>query len=362
MKIGVLTFCYTVNYGAELQAFALVKSLNKLNGVQAELIDYKNSAIYNSNSPKSWNDGHGLLQKIRYAFAWSAAKKRWDKFRSFEKRYIPLSDEYYSEQKGINEEKYDHFLIGSDQIWNLEITGNDLNFFLSSVTEKEKIYTYAASFGYSTVPEQFVEVTRDELMKIKNLTVRENRGADIIYDLCKKTAEVVVDPTLLLCSDEWKKMLISCPSIYKANKPYILLYLINPEDEYIWKFLLRHADEHNLDILWITPRRYLDKPGKKIRSAGPLDFLSLIYSARLVVTGSFHAVCFSLQFSKNFLYVIKDKNKASRVIGLIEQLGISEVLFQKEQIEVPILNYETVQGKIEELRQNSLKYLNSFCE
>ena len=44
MNIGILTFHRAANYGATLQAFALVKTIRKLNE-NAEIIDYRSEFI-----------------------------------------------------------------------------------------------------------------------------------------------------------------------------------------------------------------------------------------------------------------------------------------------------------------------------
>ena len=66
MRIGILTFCYTVNYGAELQAYALVRTLNNKKNTVAELIDYECPAILKNNRPVK--DGTNLENLKRNIF------------------------------------------------------------------------------------------------------------------------------------------------------------------------------------------------------------------------------------------------------------------------------------------------------
>lgn len=359
MKIGVLTFGYTVNYGAELQAYALVRSLNNINNIEAELINYKCNRIFMRNVPMLWEKGkRGKV--VRNIIAWKSAKKRWDRFRDFEELYIPSSKIQYSDPIIIDEKKYDRFIIGSDQVWNMNLTNGDSNFFLPTVRDRNKIFTYAASFGYSIVPQKYIEKTKKGLLSLKNYTVREKSGADIIFELCKKKAEIVVDPTFLLSKDEWNRFIIENSTNKIVNKKYILLYLVKPDDMEMWNFVEKYSKINNLEIIWITPRRNINKPGKKIRSAGPIEFLNLIKTADVIITGSFHAVCFSLQFSKRFIYIIKDEKKSSRVMNLIEILGISQVIFQKNQQDIPVIDYTSVQNKIEKMRNHSLEILNDI--
>lgn len=360
MRIGILTFCYTVNYGAEFQAYALVKTLNNRKNTVAELIDYECPAILKNNSPVNSACGKNFVDKIKKLMAQKKAEERWNKFREFEKKYIPMSKETYNRATGIRTELYDQMVIGSDQVWNLQLTEGDTNFFLPDIRDRNRICSYAASFGYSQVPEKYEEITRKEIESIPKLSVREESGAKIIFDLCGRKSEIVLDPTLLLKAEEWKKLLDE--KEYKKRKQYILLYLVNSLDSEMWNFVKRYARKNNYNILWITPRRNIGKPGKKIRSAGPLDFLDLIKNASLIVTGSFHAVCFSLQFSKTFLYTVKDKSKSSRVINLIERLGIEDVIFDAYDPMIPQLNYIEIQDKLVNLRKESLSVLEQMVD
>ncbi len=360
MRIGILTFCYTVNYGAELQAYALVRTLNNKKNTVAELIDYECPAILKNNRPVKGTSGKNIIDKIKKSMAQKKAEERWNKFRKFEEKYIPVSKETYNRTTGIRTEFYDRMVIGSDQVWNLQLTEGDTNFFLPDIRDRNRICSYAASFGYSQVPKEYEAITRKGIEGISNLSVREESGAKIILNLCGKKSRVVLDPTLLLGPKDWRKLLDEKGN--EKRKPYILLYLVNASDSEMWSFVNKHARKNNYDILWITPRRNIGKPGKKIRSAGPLDFLDLIENASLIVTGSFHAVCFSLQFSKPFLYTVKDINKSSRVINLIDRLGIEEVIFDARNPMIPQLDYIAIQEKLEDLRKESLAILNQMVD
>ena len=50
MKVGVLTFHETVNYGAMLQTYALQKHINSL-GIPCVVIDYKDHALLKKERP-----------------------------------------------------------------------------------------------------------------------------------------------------------------------------------------------------------------------------------------------------------------------------------------------------------------------
>ena len=44
MRVGILTYHKTHNYGAYLQSYALTNYLNQKNGIQAEIVDYNTLA------------------------------------------------------------------------------------------------------------------------------------------------------------------------------------------------------------------------------------------------------------------------------------------------------------------------------
>lgn len=359
MKIGILTFCNTVNYGAELQGYALARFLNNQKDVNAEVINYCNEAIYNSNRPKKFNEKGTIKQKIKRILAWKAAKERWDKFREFENNYMPLSNnEYNIENIGEIKEQYDRYIIGSDQVWNLDLNGDDITFFLPFIEDKDRIFTYAASFGYEQIPEKHYKRTKDEVIKLKHFLMREQSGLNIIKNLSEIKPEIVLDPTLLLESNEWFEFI---RKNQYSKFAYILLYLVDKDNTDMWRFVKDYAKKNNLKILWITPLRNFDKPGIKIRTAGPDEFMNLIYHAELIVTGSFHAVCFSLQYSKNFLYVMKDKNKASRITNLLELLCLNNVIYSEGQNDIVVIDYSNVQNKLAELRKESICKVLEIC-
>lgn len=315
MKVGILTFINTVNYGAELQGFALCKKIEKI-GHDSELINYTCNSIYEMNRPKRASEKARLIVKVKRAFAWSKAKSRWDKFRRFEETNRLIGKVRY-EKELLNEleNKYDVFILGSDQIWNYDLTKEDSTFFLPFINDSSKVFTYAASFGYSAIPEKYYSSTEVNIKKLKNkVLMREKTGEDIVHTMFSLDADTVVDPTFLLKKDEWEEFIR--PSVHEK---YILLYLVSEDSEF-WQEVFTYSKRNNCRIVWITPNRHNDRRIHVIRDAGPEEFLNYIYHAEKIFTGSFHAVCFSLIFEKRFCYYPKDSAKANRVTNLLATL------------------------------------------
>lgn len=156
-KIALLSFHNAANYGAALQAFALQEALTR-KGYVCEYIDYRNT--YRSNAYNmSYHVWCSLkARKLKSAFLYFLGTPfmclRKYRFNKFYRRYLHCTASIYhssAEAKVLND-KYDKFIVGSDQVWNYENNGRDFAFLLDFVTDDEKKISYSSSFGLSSVP------------------------------------------------------------------------------------------------------------------------------------------------------------------------------------------------------------------
>ena len=127
MKIGILTFHRTLNYGAVLQCYAL-QELFRQRGHQVEVIDYRIQSVENERKLISLSilkSSKGFVIKIKYLvrnlLTYRTRKKAISSFNSFIERRLELS----SPVEGIDgvPSNYDCILFGSDQIWNPKLCG-----------------------------------------------------------------------------------------------------------------------------------------------------------------------------------------------------------------------------------------------
>ena len=148
-----------------------------------------------------------------------------------------------------------------------------------------------------------------------SISVREQATAQIIKEMTGVAPAVTVDPTLLLGTEEWNRLVAPQPFI---NGKYILVYspFVNQE---LCNEALNIANELDLQIICTTHdsfRRYHHNPRFKFcLDVGPLEFLNLAKNAMLVVSASFHAVVFSIMFGVPF-YAFKGMADA-RVANLL---------------------------------------------
>jgi hypothetical protein len=95
-------------------------------------------------------------------------------------------------------------------------------------------------------------------------------------------------------------------------------------------------------------------------SAGPLDFLSLIYYSDFVVSSSFHGTAFSIVFQKQFL--VRQVWNSERVKTLLGRVGLSNRFISSNTLSENILSidYDKVNNELSNIVSQSKEYLNSI--
>ena len=380
-SVGIITIAKVNNYGAELQAFALQKKIQEL-GFDAEIIDY----LYYSNpdfkkeraSNPVYSKSFPLVKRLKSWFfpkiEWIKAKRyseqskiRNERFRDFHTRNTKFSTQYKSYSALYSSvPKYDVYCVGSDQVWNpFSYTSLD-PYFLTFVSPKKVRFSYASSFGVSTIPEYAKEYFRNRISGLDYISVREKTGVNIVKELTNRDSINVVDPTLLLETSTWSSI---SSDVCVPNEKYILLYVLK-EDPSIEQIAQSLSKERGLPIIRICRNSYRQDPKKSpiinIMDAGPAEFLGLIKHAEIVLTNSFHGTVFSILFHKDFYTIIsKGKNTNSRQIDLLNNLNLDRIRYSQEAFSIGNnIDWTKVDSKLTELRATSIDFLNTAinCE
>lgn len=334
MRIGILTFHNSRNYGAVMQAYALVQTLEGM-GYTAEVIDYS--------CPKIQKDLDSLIKGKNMVKNFFYLKKK-DEFDSFNKRYLHLSS-LGAKRIDNKLEEYDVLITGSDQVWNKSITGNDGVYFLRDV-ERCKI-SYAASCGDG------VDLTEQDAQNIKTfdaVSVRENILRDKLTSFGVESV-TVCDPTILAGKETFSRF---------ARTRLC-------KDRYVFVFMIWKSEK-----LMENATRFADSKGMKVISnkdcvrflfhSRPTDFVSWIANADCVFTNSFHGTVFSLLFHRPFISsVVKPNGKINtRVQELLTIVGCSNNILSDEnqQIKtVDVPDYNFVDKKIKIMQSKGRKFL-----
>ena len=348
-KIAIITFHQAYNYGAVLQAYALQQTLSTK--YDACILDYRCKKIDNDYKTTHPQNIKQVVSRVIFHKFHSDTKKRKIAFDTFSQELLNKSS-VFNEQNIIQANQlFDAFITGSDQVWNLDITGNDWNYFLS-FAENNKRFSYAASFGNTLgISESNRMQIKNELLKFRAVRVREKNGADYIQTLSDELSPCLTcDPVFLLSSNDWNNII---PRNRIINGDYIFVYIV-AQDTYAIDFAMNLAKRENLKIVicQLNKGRYgYLKNTISGMDAGPIEFIGLIKNAKYIVTTSFHAMAFSLIFNKEFYYELDHNgtNNNSRLVSLAE-------LFQVQNREITSALFKSEKSDWKKINNTLIKY------
>ncbi|ENZ7231830.1 polysaccharide pyruvyl transferase family protein [Enterococcus faecium] len=308
MKIGINTIVDYYNYGNRLQNYALQQVLTDMGHEVKTIKNY-----YQRKNYTSYSKFNKVIFKIKKENFVANIKnrginrKRKQKFIDFTKKNIYETEYLINENTSDKDLKnignnFDVFIIGSDQVWNYSFQRfSELDFITYST--KPKI-SYAASFGVSTIEEKFKELYRSGLIGIDYISVREKEGNKIIRDLIGENVPVVLDPTMLLSVDKWRKLTQTSKLNIQYN--YVVTYFLGELTPEYLTYIKNYAQKEDLKVIHLGNRK-----DKELWMIDPADFINLIYNSRGVFTDSFHACVFSIIFEKYFEVFERQSNMLS---------------------------------------------------
>lgn len=364
MKIGILTFHNAYNYGAVLQCYA-TQELLKSKGHDVEVIDYHNYAIDKNYAPNKYN--YFRLPKrfwkwpsyLITAFFYHKRLKSFDRFIT---SFLRLSQEKYDYGKEYKFVGYDLILIGSDQLWNVDITLGFDDVYWGNFTKdmKTKVLSWSISMNY--VPDDADSQNKicQYLNNFDGISVREKKLHDILLNRYKKESVITLDPTLLLSVDKWHGL---CKPNQKIND-YIAVYAVERSTSAItYEVARRLAKKTNLGIKIIKSYCDGDFSNEAVQYASPDDFLSYINNAKYVVTSSFHGTAFSVIFHKRF-FALSDINgkQNDRINSLLFHTGLEYCAINQNETfdNVPDIDFISADKKLHQLKIQTMDFLKQF--
>ncbi|MFV0527409.1 MAG: polysaccharide pyruvyl transferase family protein [Lachnospiraceae bacterium] len=356
--IGIVGVWYGLNFGSVLTYFALAK-LYEANG---------KSVLFLEKPKELWGDEFYDPETIANKFIRSR---------------FPVSNRHdnYPTWKGMNN-ICRSFIVGSDVVWNQQVCHCHHHFFLDFVSRRRARISFASSFGtrYRAEPE-FTEQAGKYLKEFDFVSVRESVGADICREQLGVTAEKVLDPVFLV---DRNIFLEEAHKSTLTDKNFIASYFLLKYKE-IPEILQMASSHFNLPVKPILAANPLDKDRQPMYDMlteegyectfdiGIEDFLYHFSECEFFVGNSFHGLCFSLIFQKNFV-ILRPKNNpnSNRVLDLTKSLGIPEriVIFDgtdswKDKVqtllETPV-DYESINARLAERVQSSNDFVSRTLE
>lgn len=359
MKICTITCHNALNYGARLQAYALVFYLRK-QGYEVEVIDYRPDYMDFRESVWYWP---GLSIK-QWAKLFLQLQQRIDTccrqrcFVDFSDAYLPRTKEVYHKIEDLrrNPPLADVYIAGSDQIWNTSFrNGTDAVYYLDFGTPKTKRVSYAASFATLSLVEGTEHFVREHLSLFDKISVREQSGLDILSSLGFQGV-VVSDPVFLLSAEDWDKT-FGCTDI---DEDYILVYDFMGSGT-IKQIAKRLAKLFRCRIYSIGSRR-LQYADKNFTQSAPNVFVELIRNARCVVSNSFHGTVFAMIYHRDFFVVNREDGLNDRMTDLLKRYNLSSRMIDTAVSDVELrerIRYSIVDTRLQSHIQKSKEFLNS---
>lgn len=394
-KVGVVSLYYgSRNCGGLLQAYAMCSVL-KLLGYDAQQICFdRNIAVSDLNTRINLKlNSEGLTGLVKSIFRKTKSrlfyskelhadlKKAIEVFSPFEKA-VPHSDKVFTvENISDCANDYDIYVAGSDQIWNWAFNYNDAfemdpqkvswpyrqsldGNFLRFVPDGVKKIAYAASIACPEIPDKLKVYYHDSLERFDALSLRERDSLKLLPDDIRDRTVAVVDPTMLLSADDWTRVLKLGSG---DGKKYIFCYLLSPRRDDV-AFAKKVSSLLGLPLVYNPTINVRDKlyyynwGGIEDSNMGPREFVEYIKNASLVLTNSFHATIFSIQFNTPF-NVMKRESKVSmhsRMTSVLEDYHLEGRLCERpEDAGKDTIDWNNVNAILEKNREESKAWLVS---
>lgn len=356
MKIGIITFQETNNYGAILQNFALQQAIIQ-KGHSAETINYKSTYI-----SKPYRFIHlknkGLLSYIFGVLGYLIYMPRTKKCNQFRK-LIHYSKPIEKDNIHALNETYDIFITGSDQVWNYKLTGMDTTYMLDFVTDKSKCNSYAASIGLLNIDPLQQKQYYTLLNNFHFITVREKSASVLLKHILNKEIPIASDPCLLLSKNRWEQIAIEPKNFCN----YILIYQLGFSIDAV-KLAKQIAKEKSLRMIFIPFPVGKFAFGKWDITAGNAELVGYIKNAEYVITDSFHGTLFSIIFNKKFFTKISGTHAgvSSRIFDLLTHYGLTNRIIQENMNYNQKISYDTINKLLEKDRKISLDILDNMLQ
>lgn len=332
-KVAILTQPLGSNYGGILQAFALQHVLREM-GHQPITIDRRGSQD-RLRSMASLAKG-GLLWmagKQRRIRRWPSPKESETICRHTNRfvsehitRSVPIKTtdqlRHFAEQ-----ESFDAFVVGSDQVWRKAYSPCMPNYFLDFLPDDSpaKRIAYAASFGVSEweFTEEETQLCSRLAKRFDLISVREDSAVALCREHLGVEATHVLDPTMLVNRSVYEELAMGPHA--RSSEGDLFCYILDRTPEKS-QLIRETANEQGLTPFEILPREY--------RSLAPRDDLSeavmppveqwlrSFMDAKYIITDSFHGTVFSILFEKPCIVIQNASRGNDRFQSLLKMLSV----------------------------------------
>lgn len=371
MKKALLTTVFTgYNFGSSLQAYA-GKTILKSVGYDCQLVALKSlvkgrdirlkkliTILFRSILLRKEKGGKSL-KTYQSGYQKELIGDSVKRFQLFTEELLKPRCCSWKELKIIAIQS-DACFAGSDQIWNSSTLYVDPLYYLRFAPAEKRI-AFAPSLGRDFVSRYNKKKMTTWISEFSHLSSREDSGVRIIKELTGREATQLIDPTLMVDGDTWKKRL----GIKDKINNYILAYFLDKPSEKAIDSI--HCLKESLDCKVIgIPYRFDDMTYcDEIVPSGPIEFVELVNNAKCVITDSFHGTAFSINLHTPFYTYGRNYGTAesqnSRVVSILKMMKMEDRFEPADAVgELRNISFEYSENVLNKERNKVKDYINSI--
>ena len=310
MKIGVLTFHRSHNYGAFLQCYSLVETLKNC-GHEVSVINFNNIA------PRGYS-----IRWTKRLWANYYLIKRYRMFNRLQ-ALLPLTQPAVDSgdpdlfSKYV-EGKFDVIVTGSDEVWRIAGGFRDtpnVYWLMGDVDARKMAYAISSRGDFSTLPEEKLDKLREILKGYDFISMRDTYSQQQVQTLTQHHVHQCCDPTFLspLQGDPQRGREIL--KKHGVRKDKVVAFM--GRERSLIKAVKKQFGK-DVDIVSL----YDYNPGcKNLLGLTPFEWVDVISAVDFMFTNYFHGMCFCIKNNTRFLAIdhrekIKERGKMYDLLRL----------------------------------------------
>lgn len=348
-----MTLPLHTNYGGVMQAYALQKVLQNI-GYETELLYIE---------PSVFRPMHRvIISKVKFALRRIMTSQKsnnvFNEFISDEIQRTPkIEFKYQLDSDSV--QKFDAYVVGSDQVWRQDYAKNIESYFFDFVKGNKVLLSYAASFGGDVWG--YSGKQRENCLRLAKsftaISVREIAGVNLCQNYLDVKAERLLDPTLLLDIKYYESLITKYCLQGSHTSSGVFSYILDM-NKIKDTIVMDVANALNEDVT------NFNKGLKTSQKQNFGEWLKGFKNAEFVVTDSFHGVVFSIIFNKPFLAIGNIDRGLSRFETILSVFNLRDRLLTKDNANIlAIINSDIDYTMVNEIlaleKSRSLKFITA---
>ena len=347
IKVGILTFHRSINYGSFLQSYSLANALKSCTDFDVEIIDYNmtNVELYSFLSCFSFNISQTYKSIIRYL-----------KFKRLLNKSLPISkNKIITNKLNIIEkqlsDKYDVIVVGSDEVWKI----NKLRGFPNIYWLNEKLNCIKVSYAASANRTRFDRLSNEQKKYIKNslkqfayIGVRDENTLKQLKNIdTKLLIRRNCDPAFLFEIEKTKEveaqLALKLSKKYKLDLTKPIIAVMCTDDTACKNIYDKYRKDYQIVSLY-TNTKYCNA---YLYDLDPFEWAHVFRFISLSVTNFFHCTVFSIINNTPFISIDVEEVSVlyeSKIKDLLKRADLLENYFNLKH---PAFRWDKVFKQIE---------------